>query len=97
MYELLKVLLINLFFKQGTPKSILDKLAFEDKAILDMIDRGTKSDALRDEPIVEETKAHSTIISPFWPLPWSIVTYQVCKSGRIFSPVFTAGFICVGV
>ncbi|KAH9515498.1 MTOR-associated protein meak7 [Bulinus truncatus] len=47
------------------PKSILDKLASEDKAILDFVDRGTKHDALRDEPIVEETKAHSTIISPF--------------------------------
>ncbi|KAI8759260.1 MTOR-associated protein meak7 [Biomphalaria glabrata] len=47
------------------PRSILDKLASEDKAILDFVDRGTKHDALRDEPIVEETKAHSTIISPF--------------------------------
>ncbi|CAL1532322.1 unnamed protein product [Lymnaea stagnalis] len=47
------------------PKSILDKLASEDKAILDMVDRGTKHDALREEPFVQETKAHNTIISPF--------------------------------
>lgn len=56
---------IVFYFSQAGKKSILDKLDAEDKAILEMVDRGTISDALREEPIVEETKAHKTIISPF--------------------------------
>ncbi|XP_005102865.1 MTOR-associated protein MEAK7 [Aplysia californica] len=50
---------------KGGEKSILDKMSSEDKAILEMVDRGTISDAMREEPIVEETAAHKSIISPF--------------------------------
>ncbi|BFZ19623.1 hypothetical protein BsWGS_22662 [Bradybaena similaris] len=51
--------------KKAGKKSLLDKVDTADKFLLDMVDKGTISDAMRDEPLVEETKAHSTIISPF--------------------------------
>ncbi|GFO16302.1 tld domain-containing protein 1 [Plakobranchus ocellatus] len=51
--------------KGGKQKSLLDKLEDADKALLDFVDRGTRSDHLREEPIVEETKAHNIIMSPF--------------------------------
>lgn len=50
---------------QAGKKSMLDKVDSADKFLLDMVDKGTISDAMREEPLVEETKAHSTIISPF--------------------------------
>ncbi|RUS70044.1 hypothetical protein EGW08_022193 [Elysia chlorotica] len=51
--------------KSGKAKSLLDKVEDADKALLDLVDRGTVSDHLRDEPLVQETKAHNTVISPF--------------------------------